>query len=76
MLAVGFSLSFHIITIYYQRLICHSLPPREAIVSSFIPVGAVGMAGWALLNLANAADKHLRAYYKQLPDSAANTACE
>lgn len=67
MLAVGFTLSYHVLTIYYQRLICHNLPPRELIVSSFIPVGAVGMAGWALLNLATAADLHVRSYIEKLP---------
>jgi hypothetical protein len=64
MLAVGFALSYHVLNIYYQRLVCHNLPPREVIVSTFIPVGATGMAGWALLQLATAAELHVRAYYE------------
>jgi hypothetical protein len=76
MLAVGFALSYHVLTIYYQRLMCHSLPPREAIVSCFIPVGAVGMAGWALLNLATAAELHVKSYIVKLPESHPTSACE
>jgi hypothetical protein len=69
MLAVGLALSYHVLSLYYQRLICHNLPPREVIVSSFIPVGAIGMGGWALLNLAGAADIHVRAFYLESPDA-------
>lgn len=76
MLAVSFPLSYHVLTIYYQRLICYSLPPREVIVSSFIPVGAVGMAGWALLNLASAADKHMRAFHTNILGEQRHTECE
>lgn len=76
MLAVGFPLSCHLLSIYYQRLICYNLPPREAIVSSFIPVGAMGMAGWALLNLASAADVHLRAFYHHIRGVHDQSACE
>jgi hypothetical protein len=68
MLAVGLALSYHVLSLYYQRLICHNLPPREVIVSSFIPVGAIGMGGWALLNLAGAADTHVRDYYLSRPE--------
>ncbi|WIA33879.1 hypothetical protein OEZ86_006979 [Tetradesmus obliquus] len=75
MLAVGLALSHHVLGMYYQRLICHKLPPREVIVSSFIPVGAVGMGGWALLNLAAAADTHVRAYHLTLSPSAEDAAC-
>ncbi|WIA13733.1 hypothetical protein OEZ85_007284 [Tetradesmus obliquus] len=74
MLAVGLALSYHVLGMYYQRLICHKLPPREVIVSSFIPVGAVGMGGWALLNLAAAADTHVRAYHLTLDHTPADVA--
>uniref|UniRef100_A0A383VX02 C4-dicarboxylate transporter/malic acid transport protein n=1 Tax=Tetradesmus obliquus TaxID=3088 RepID=A0A383VX02_TETOB len=74
MLAVGLALSYHVLGMYHQRLICHKLPPREVIVSSFIPVGAVGMGGWALLNLAAAADTHVRAYHLMLSPSAEDAA--
>jgi hypothetical protein len=43
LLSIGFLLSFQITSIYYNRLIVHSLPPREVIVSSFLPVGAMAM---------------------------------
>lgn len=37
-----------ILVIYYQRLAVHHLPPREIIVSSFLPLGPLGMGGYAI----------------------------
>ena len=31
-----------ILTVYYRRLVVHKLPPKEVIVSSFLPVGPLG----------------------------------
>lgn len=76
MLAVGFALSYHVLNMYYHRLVCHNLPPREVIVSSFIPVAAVSTAGGALLRLATAAELHVRRYYESLPDADKNDACK
>jgi tellurite resistance protein TehA-like permease len=76
MLAVGLALSYHVLGMYYQRLICHNLPPREVIVSSFIPVGAIGMGGWALLNLAGAANTHLPKFLLSFADDTQETECE
>lgn len=33
---------------YYQRLALHKLPPREIIVSSFLPLGPLGMGGYTI----------------------------
>jgi hypothetical protein len=46
LLGVGFLLSQQICTIYYSRLTFHSLPARELIVSSFLPVGPMAMTAW------------------------------
>lgn len=34
-----------VIVIYYQRLAVHKLPPREVIVSCFLPLGPLGFGG-------------------------------
>jgi tellurite resistance protein TehA-like permease len=47
------SLMFHFM--YWHRLALHHLPPREIIVSSFIPLGPLGMGGYAAMNLGQAA---------------------
>lgn len=40
-----------ILVIYYQRLAVHKLPPREIIVSSFLPLGPLGMGGNVIILL-------------------------
>jgi len=40
-----------VLVIYYQRLALHKLPPREIIVSSFLPLGPLGMGGYAIMYL-------------------------
>lgn len=34
-----------VIVVYYQRLAVHKLPPREVIVSCFLPLGPLGYGG-------------------------------
>eukprot|EP00878_Enallax_costatus_P030744 GHUV01033526.1.p2 GENE.GHUV01033526.1~~GHUV01033526.1.p2 ORF type:complete len:280 (+),score=28.77 GHUV01033526.1:208-1047(+) len=46
LLGIGFLLSYQICTIYYSRLTFHSLPAKEVIVSSFLPVGPMAMTAW------------------------------
>lgn len=65
LLGVGFMLSHQICTIYYSRLTFHSLPARELIISSFLPVGPMAMTAWALLNLGTAGGVQLEAYYSK-----------
>lgn len=48
---VGLLLACGIMTIYFQRLAVHHLPPREVIVSTFLPLGPCGQAGFALIEL-------------------------
>ena len=40
-----------VLVIYYQRLALHKLPPREVIVSSFLPLGPLGMGGHTIAYL-------------------------
>lgn len=35
-----------LLVIYYQRLAVHKLPPRETIVSCFLPLGPLGFGGF------------------------------
>ena len=44
-----------ILVVYYHRLAVHKLPPREVVVSSFLPLGPLGMGGNAILNLGKVA---------------------
>ena len=40
-----------VLVIYYQRLALHKLPPREVVVSSFLPLGPLGMGGYTIMYL-------------------------
>jgi tellurite resistance protein TehA-like permease len=44
-------LSMTILVMYYQRLALHKLPPREIIVSSFLPIGPLGMGSYTIMYL-------------------------
>ena len=40
-----------VLVMYYQRLALHKLPPREVIVSCFLPLGPLGMGGYTIMYL-------------------------
>lgn len=40
-----------VLVMYYQRLAFHKLPPREVIVSCFLPLGPLGMGGYTIMYL-------------------------
>lgn len=40
-----------VIVIYYTRLALHKMPPREVIVSAFLPLGPLGFGGYTILYL-------------------------
>jgi len=44
-------LALAVLVMYYQRLALHKLPPREVVVSSFLPLGPMGMGGFAIMRL-------------------------
>ncbi|BGP12174.1 Plasma membrane sulfite pump involved in sulfite metabolism [Rhodosporidiobolus nylandii] len=52
---IGLLLACAIIVMYLQRLVLHHLPPREVIVSSWLPVGPIGQGGFALIELGRVA---------------------
>lgn len=43
---MGTPLAIAVLIIYYQRLAVHKLPPREMIVSCFLPLGPLGFGGF------------------------------
>lgn len=47
-------LAMTILVMYYARLALHKLPPREIVVSSFLPLGPFEMGGYTIMNLDNA----------------------
>ena len=40
-----------VLVIYFQRLTVYKLPPREVIVSVFLPLGPLGQGGFAIMQL-------------------------
>ncbi|KAF1845495.1 uncharacterized protein K460DRAFT_376910 [Cucurbitaria berberidis CBS 394.84] len=46
-------LAMTVIVMYYTRLALHKLPPREIVVSSFLPLGPLGMGGYSITYLGN-----------------------
>ncbi|KAF2130224.1 hypothetical protein P153DRAFT_337757 [Dothidotthia symphoricarpi CBS 119687] len=50
-------LAMTVLVMYYTRLALHKLPPREIIVSSFLPLGPLGMGGYAITYLGSVSRK-------------------
>ncbi|KAK3698211.1 Plasma membrane sulfite pump involved in sulfite metabolism [Vermiconidia calcicola] len=48
-------MAFTVLVIYYQRLALHKMPPREVIVSAFLPLGPLGYGGYTMLYLGKVA---------------------
>jgi tellurite resistance protein TehA-like permease len=46
---VGFTLSFIIFTIYFERLFVHGLPKGPSALTVFLPLGPTGQAGFAVV---------------------------
>ncbi len=53
----GVPLAMAVLVIYFQRLTVHKLPPREGIVSVFLPLGPLGQGGFAIMQLGKVALK-------------------
>lgn len=51
MWGMGVPYALSVLVIYYQRLALHKLPPREVIVSCFLPLGPLGFGGYTILYL-------------------------
>lgn len=43
------------LVLYLHRLLMHNLPPREVIVSAFIPVGTLGQGAFAIMQFGKVA---------------------
>lgn len=48
-LSIGLALALMILTIYFTRLVLHGFPQGLSIVSSFMPLGPCGQAGFSVL---------------------------
>lgn len=48
---IGVPLAMLTLGIYLHRLTMHKLPPREVIVSVFLPLGPLGQGGYAVMQL-------------------------
>jgi tellurite resistance protein TehA-like permease len=53
----GVPLAMVILVIYFHRLTVHRLPPREVIVSVFLPLGPLGQGGFAIMQCGRVAWK-------------------
>jgi tellurite resistance protein TehA-like permease len=52
---IGLPAAMMIMVIYFQRLAIHKLPPREVIVSVFLPLGPLGFGGFGVMQLGKVA---------------------
>ncbi|OQD89520.1 hypothetical protein PENANT_c002G03865 [Penicillium antarcticum] len=52
---MGTPLAIAVLVIYYQRLAVHKLPPREMIVSCFLPLGPLGFGGFGIIYMGKVA---------------------
>ncbi|POR38807.1 Sulfite efflux pump SSU1 [Tolypocladium paradoxum] len=52
---IGETLSGCVLALYFHRLTIHSLPPRDVIVSVFLPVGPLGQGGFGIQQLGKVA---------------------
>lgn len=48
---IGLPMAVVTLGIYFHRLTMHKLPPREAIITVFMPVGPLGQASYTIMNL-------------------------
>jgi C4-dicarboxylate transporter/malic acid transport protein len=51
----GVPLAMVVLVMYFHRLTVHQLPPREVIVSVFLPLGPLGQGGFAVMQLGKVA---------------------
>jgi tellurite resistance protein TehA-like permease len=56
---IGIPLSLFVLVMYFQRLTVYKLPPREVIVSCFLPLGPLGQGSFGVMQLGRVALKTL-----------------
>ncbi|CAO3652935.1 unnamed protein product [Mucor hiemalis] len=54
MMGMGLLLALSIIVIYFYRLAVHKLPPKEVIISSFLPLGPLGQGAYGMIQMGSA----------------------
>jgi tellurite resistance protein TehA-like permease len=52
---IGLPAALMIMVIYFQRLTIHKLPPREVVVSAFLPIGPLAFGGFGVMQLGKVA---------------------
>lgn len=52
---MGIPLAMTVLVVYFHRLTVHKLPPREVIISVFLPLGPLGQGGFAIMQLGKVA---------------------
>lgn len=57
LLGTGVPLAMSVLVVYFHRLTVHKLPPREVIVSVFLPLGPLGQGGFAIMQLGTVAKR-------------------
>jgi tellurite resistance protein TehA-like permease len=50
--SLGVGMCLMILTIYFWRLTAQLLPPRDKMISTFVPIGPLGMGAYAIVGLA------------------------
>lgn len=55
LLGLGLPFALTTLVLYYQRLAVHKLPPRELLVSCFLPLGPLGFGGYTAMYLGKVA---------------------
>ncbi|EPQ27744.1 uncharacterized protein PFL1_04881 [Pseudozyma flocculosa PF-1] len=58
-LGIGLPVALLILVLYFQRLLLFNSPPRDVIISVFLPLGPCGQGGEALLHLGQVAQRLL-----------------
>ncbi|KAF5026838.1 hypothetical protein F66182_1032 [Fusarium sp. NRRL 66182] len=52
---IGESFSACVLALYFHRLTIHSIPPKEVIISVFLPIGPLGQGGYGIQQLGKVA---------------------
>lgn len=71
----GVPLAMCVLVIYFLRLTTHHIPPREVVVSTFLPLGPLGQGSFGIMQLGTVALKIFKDT-KTLPDATPNLAGE
>ncbi|KAI9730846.1 MAG: hypothetical protein M1834_005564 [Cirrosporium novae-zelandiae] len=71
--AIGMPLAMMTLAVYFHRLTVHKIPPREVIVSVFLPIGPLGQGGFGIQKL-GLVSKEVFSQTSNLPINASNAA--